>query len=119
MPRLSSRSAVSFILLLLLGCQAPPAEEPATLVVTGARVWTGDPVQPWADAVASRTPAIGGNSAIVAGASGETLPVRICPLVPPLHYCFCSLSGLLASIRSMFACCRSLPTSAVCARRTR
>ncbi len=66
MPQLSRRFAVRALLLvpllMLLGCQAPPAEEPATLVVTGARVWTGDPVQPWADAIASR-----GNTIVAVG----------------------------------------------------
>jgi predicted amidohydrolase YtcJ len=31
---------------------SPPATPSASLVVTGARVWTGDPVLPWAEAVA-------------------------------------------------------------------
>ena len=42
-------------LLLFVGwtatsCAPPP--EPASLVITGARVWTGDPELPWAEAVA-------------------------------------------------------------------
>ncbi len=40
----------AFCAILLLG--AAPAEE-ATLVVTGAHVWTGNPRQPWAEAVAA------------------------------------------------------------------
>lgn len=34
-------------------CLAVP-DDHATLVITGARVWTGNPGQPWADAVAVR-----------------------------------------------------------------
>jgi predicted amidohydrolase YtcJ len=45
----------NFLLALLLLCIAacsPPQTPSASLVVTGARVWTGDPEQPWAEAVA-------------------------------------------------------------------
>ena len=37
----------------LAGCDREKVE-PATLVITDARVWTGDPDKPWAEAVASR-----------------------------------------------------------------
>lgn len=49
----SSLVVVSFLFLLLL-VQAPAARavEEATLLLTGARVWTGFPEQPWAEAVA-------------------------------------------------------------------
>jgi predicted amidohydrolase YtcJ len=39
--------------LLLTACQGP-AHQTATLVVTDARIWTGDPGRPWAEAIASR-----------------------------------------------------------------
>jgi predicted amidohydrolase YtcJ len=45
----------NFLLALLLLCIAacsPPQTPSASLIVTGARVWTGDPEQPWAEAVA-------------------------------------------------------------------
>ena len=47
-----------FVLAGLSACQPDTgtsdnaASQPATLVVTDARVWTGDPAQPWAEAVA-------------------------------------------------------------------
>lgn len=51
--RLSS-VVVPFLFLLSLLVQAPAARavEEATFLLTGARVWTGDPEQPWAEAVA-------------------------------------------------------------------
>ena len=73
MPHLSCRFVFGSLLLIVLslaGCEAPPAEDPATLVVTGARVWTGDPERPWAEAVAAR----GETLAAVGSAAGiETL----------------------------------------------
>jgi len=47
------------IVLLALGsiqvsCTRQPPEEQATLVISGARVWTGNPAQPWAEAVAAQ-----------------------------------------------------------------
>ena len=33
---------------------APPASEPADLILTGGRVWTADPATPWAEAIAIR-----------------------------------------------------------------
>lgn len=37
-----------------VSCTPQPPEEQATLVISGARVWTGNPAQPWAEAVASK-----------------------------------------------------------------
>ena len=34
--------------------QAPSSSEPITLVIVNARVWTGDPAAPWAEAIAAR-----------------------------------------------------------------
>jgi predicted amidohydrolase YtcJ len=55
MASLFSRCSLSlFLAALLLGaaaCSAPHGPT-ASLVVTGARVWTGDPENPWAEAVA-------------------------------------------------------------------
>jgi hypothetical protein len=47
------------LVLTLVGCAtsprtAPGSGEPATLVILDARVWTGNPRQPWAEAVAIR-----------------------------------------------------------------
>ncbi|HET6630231.1 MAG TPA: amidohydrolase [Woeseiaceae bacterium] len=69
MPQPSVRFVLRLLFLLplaLAGCKAPPAAEPATLVVTGARVWTGNPAQPWAEAVASR-----GESIVAVGSAAE------------------------------------------------
>jgi hypothetical protein len=41
--------------IFVMGCSKPgPEPESASLVITGARVWTGNPDQPWAEAVATR-----------------------------------------------------------------
>jgi predicted amidohydrolase YtcJ len=40
--------------MLLSACGTEPAPAPASLAVTNARVWTGNPEQPWAEAVAVR-----------------------------------------------------------------
>jgi cytosine/adenosine deaminase-related metal-dependent hydrolase len=42
------------------------AVEPATLVLTGARVWTGDPARPWAEAVA-----VAGETILAVGGAEE------------------------------------------------
>lgn len=43
--------AISFV--ILAACSKPAPDVTASLVVTDARVWTGNPEQPWAEAVAS------------------------------------------------------------------
>ncbi len=48
------RAALLAAACLLLSCQPQTKDEAATLVITGARVWTGDEALPWAEAVASR-----------------------------------------------------------------
>jgi predicted amidohydrolase YtcJ len=40
--------------VMLASCSRQSPQEQATLVVSGARVWTGNPAQPWAEAVAAR-----------------------------------------------------------------
>ena len=37
-----------------VSCSRQAPEDSATLIVSGARVWTGNPAQPWAEAVASK-----------------------------------------------------------------
>ena len=56
---------VAAVTVALAGCNREKSE-PATLVITDARVWTGDPDQPWAEAVASRDEKI-----IAVGSSAE------------------------------------------------
>src|SRR5687768_16282284 len=48
-----------FVIPLLMSAAStlsaqPPAREPVSLAVVNARVWTGDPRRPWADALAVR-----------------------------------------------------------------
>jgi predicted amidohydrolase YtcJ len=61
------RFAVALSLLSLL-VRAPSAGaiEKATLLLTGAKVWTGDPERPWAEAVA-----VAGERILAAGSAGE------------------------------------------------
>lgn len=51
----------------VLSACSEPAGDPATLVITDTRVWTGNPQQPWAEAVAvrdNRIVAVGSNADI-------------------------------------------------------
>lgn len=98
-------------LLLLLGilgaCEAAKEPPAATLVVTGAKVWTGNPEQPWAEAVASngdRIVAVGSDSEIARyiGESTETLSVHGSMLVPGFidtHVHFLTGGSGLASVQ--------------------
>ncbi len=52
-------------LMLVAACSEPPPAA-ASLVITGARVWTGDPAQPWAEAVA-----VQGERILAVGTSDE------------------------------------------------
>ena len=54
--------------MLLAACSqtSAPESETASLVIMNARVWTGDPDQPWAEAVATR-----GEDIIAVGSSAE------------------------------------------------
>ncbi len=44
----------TLLLAMALGTTSLPAQEPVTLAVVNARVWTGDTTRPWADAIAVR-----------------------------------------------------------------
>ena len=80
---MKTRLAVCFLLALVLSCSNPPA---ADLVVFG-RVWTGNPEQPWAGAVAVRGDTIiaVGDSADLAGYVGnETRRLDGAMIVPGL-----------------------------------
>ena len=55
-------------------------EPPATLVLTGGRVWTGNPKQPWAQAVAIRDQkivAVGSDKEILAHVSKDTRRIAL------------------------------------------
>lgn len=64
------RYTVCLVLLILGACQSDTEQDVATLVVTDARVWTGDPDRPWAEAVASR-----GDTIIAVGSKSDIAPV--------------------------------------------
>jgi predicted amidohydrolase YtcJ len=76
--------AALLCLLVLLALQVParqtPKEAPATLVLTGGRVWTGNPKQPWATAVAIRDEkiiAVGSEAEILALAGAQTKRIAL------------------------------------------
>ena len=56
-PTATLRTCIAMLAIAVLSACGPagePAVKFADLVVTGARVWTGNPNQPWAEAVASQ-----------------------------------------------------------------
>lgn len=64
-PILSAHLAAA-ALLIVPACAPAPQTEAADLIITGGRVWTGNPIQPWAEAVA-----IIGNRVATVGTQGE------------------------------------------------
>ncbi len=76
MPRLRIALALAFLFFASLhpaslsraqrGAASPPPEAEATLLLTHARVWTANPAQPWAEAVAIR-----GNKIVAVGSNEE------------------------------------------------
>ncbi|HYO53311.1 amidohydrolase [Archangium sp.] len=63
--------AMVLLALTLVGCATSPrttpgSGEPATLAILNARVWTGNPRQPWAEAVATR-----GERLVAVGSTAE------------------------------------------------
>jgi predicted amidohydrolase YtcJ len=74
------------LIIMAAGCSSPQTPS-ASLVITGARVWTGDPELPWAEAVAiaddeivavgpagSIAPLIGDDTAVIAADGGMLVP---------------------------------------------
>jgi predicted amidohydrolase YtcJ len=59
-----------WLVLLILGACQSDTQEIATLVITDAKVWTGDPERPWAEAVASS-----GDAIIAVGSKSEIEPM--------------------------------------------
>lgn len=73
MVSLFSRYSPKLLLVSLLACAAAcssPQAPPASLVVTGARVWTGDPELPWAQAVA-----VSDDEIVAVGSVAEIAPL--------------------------------------------
>jgi len=97
-----------FAFLLLASCsQDAPSVEYADLVIRGARVWTGNADQPWAEAVASRGDtiiAVGSNTEIepLVGVDTEVISTPGSMLVPGFidtHVHFISSGSGLASVQ--------------------
>ena len=65
------RTLYLIALLLVLGVAGMAAAEEASLIVTGARVWTGDSATPWAEAVA-----VAGNRILAVGPAAEVMAHR-------------------------------------------
>ena len=73
MVSLFSRSSLSLILVPLLASLSacsPPQTPSASLVITGARVWTGDPELPWAEAAA-----VAGGEILAVGSAADIAPL--------------------------------------------
>ena len=96
-----------FIIAALLAACTPAEPENATLVVSNARAWTGNPEQPWAEAVASRNDeivAVGSNEeiAMLVGDDTEVIDAQGGMLVPGFidaHVHFLSGGSGLASVQ--------------------
>jgi predicted amidohydrolase YtcJ len=110
MASLFSRCSRNLLLVSLLAGAASCSslQEPtASLVVTGARVWTGDPEMPWAEAVAvsgERIVAVGAAADIeqLTGAETEVIKARGGLLVPGFidsHVHFLAGGSTIASVQ--------------------
>jgi predicted amidohydrolase YtcJ len=107
-----SRRNVSLALLLLPGllvgsCERAAGPEHATLIISGARVWTGDETMPWAEAVAVRGDeivAVGSNADIAPLAGTETKVIdaaggMLLPGFIDTHVHFATSGAGLASVQ--------------------
>jgi len=101
------RVSVVLLSLILAACQSGQTEGSATLVVKDARVWTGDPQLPWAEALASdgeSIVAVGSNAHIESWVGDETDVISVAGsmLVPGLidtHVHFVTGGSGLASVQ--------------------
>ncbi|HEX5765559.1 MAG TPA: amidohydrolase [Woeseiaceae bacterium] len=95
------------ILAFILGACESEQQDTATLVVTDARVWTGEPEMPWAEAVASdgeKIVAVGSNADVAGwiGTGTEVISVAGSMLVPGMidtHVHFVTGGSGLASVQ--------------------
>lgn len=100
-------AALLGLVALLAGCGNGRGNEAATLVITGARAWTGDPEQAWAEAVAvrgERIVAVGSNEDVsqFVGPSTRLVEARGAMLVPGFidtHVHFATGGSSLASVQ--------------------
>jgi len=101
------RCCILILLAFLLGACESDQQAAASLVVTDARVWTGDPDMPWAEAVASdgeKIVAVGSNDDVAEwiGADTEVISVAGSMLVPGMidtHVHFVTGGSGLASVQ--------------------
>jgi hypothetical protein len=104
--------AMILLVLTLVGCAtsprtAPGSGEPATLAILNARVWTGNPRQPWAEAVAvrgERLAAVGSTAEVqgLVGAGTRVIDAKGQLLVPGFndaHVHFIDGGHRLASVQ--------------------
>ncbi len=92
--------------MLIASCSSPQ-QDSASLVITGARVWTGNPEQPWAEGIAAQGEKIiaVGSAATIApfiGEDTEVISVAGAMLVPGFidtHVHFLSGGSGLASVQ--------------------
>ena len=102
-----NRNLLFTVLLAATVACSPPETPNASLVVTGARVWTGDPGMPWAEAVAVSgtdilavgsareiSPYIGDGTEVIAAEGGMLVPGFI-----DAHVHFLSGGSSLASVQ--------------------
>jgi predicted amidohydrolase YtcJ len=96
-----------FAVGLLMACAGGARPEPASLLITDARVWTGDEAKPWAEAVACRGEkivAVGNTESIapLIGPETEVISVPGSMLVPGFidsHLHFIEGGSVLASVQ--------------------
>jgi predicted amidohydrolase YtcJ len=107
MTRLNRKILTLILSITIASCSTPDAPETADLVITDARVWTGNAEQPWAEAVASRGDtiiAVGSNIEIgsLIGEETEVVSVPGSMLVPGFidtHVHFIASGSGLASVQ--------------------
>jgi len=107
MISLNRNSAAALLLIVTSACTPQQSEQTATLVITDARIWTGNVGQPWADAVAAdgdKIIAVGELADIQAlvGPATRTIAAPGAMLVPGFidsHVHFISSGSGLASVQ--------------------
>ncbi|AHG92015.1 Amidohydrolase 3 [Gemmatirosa kalamazoonensis] len=81
------RPVLASLLALATMTSMAPAQEPVSLAVVNARVWTGDPRRPWADALAvrgERLAAVGSSAEVrkLAGSAARVVDAKGALVVP-------------------------------------
>ncbi len=107
MYTMNKHTIILLLASVLIASCTPPQQEAASLVITGARIWTGDPEQPWAEAVASKGEEIiavgsAANVESLIGEDTEVISVAGGMLVPGFidtHVHFLTGGSALASVQ--------------------